>query len=79
MVCITTSILRLVALFTMAGAATVASAGTAAAIGTAPTVAPLSVVKTGNLDVTVGATLNVAADQENGTYTGTFSVDVRYF
>jgi hypothetical protein len=78
MVCITTSILRLVALFIMAGAATVASAGTAAAIGTATTVAPLA-VKTGNLDVTVGGTLNVAADQENGTYTGTFSVEVLYF
>jgi hypothetical protein len=73
MVCMTTSILRLVALFTMAGAAT------AAAIGTAPTVAPLSVVKTGNFDVTVGGTLNVAADQENATYTGTFSVDMLYF
>jgi hypothetical protein len=44
-----------------------------------PTVAPLSVVKTGNFDVTVGGTLNVAADQENGTYTGTFSVDALYF
>lgn len=63
----------------MAGAATVASAGTAAAIGTAPTVAPLSVVKTGNLDVVIGGALNIAADLKDSTYAGMFIVDVLYF
>lgn len=31
---------------------------------------------TATIDVAVGGTLNVAADQENDTYTGTFTVDV---
>jgi len=63
----------------MAGAATVASAGTGTAIGTATTVAPLSVVKTGNLDVVIGGALNIAADLKDSTYAGMFIVDVLYF
>ena len=34
---------------------------------------------TATIDVAVGGTLNVAANQVNGLYTGTFSVNVFYF
>lgn len=34
---------------------------------------------TATIDVAVGGTLNVAANQANGTYTGTFTVNVIYF
>jgi hypothetical protein len=34
---------------------------------------------TATIDVAVGGTLNVAADQENDTYTGTFTIDTLYF
>jgi hypothetical protein len=34
---------------------------------------------TATIDVAVGGTLNVAANQVNGTYTGTFTVNVLYF
>jgi hypothetical protein len=34
---------------------------------------------TATIDVAVGGTLNVAANQVNGTYTGTFTVNILYF
>ncbi len=69
-VCLLTCALRVGALVVLTGSATGALAGTTAAIGTATTVAPLSVVKTDDLDfgvlvasATAGtASINAATD-----------------
>ncbi len=69
---VTSLALRLVPFVCLAGTTTAASAGTGAAIGTATTVAPLSVVKTDDLDFGV-----LIASATAGTASVNASTDAR--